>query len=106
MASIVDLSGNPGTSNTWRLGAYGQPATGFFDGSIDNVRIYDRALTLAEIQTDMASRDATGPDTAATLTDEALGRRSRCQCRNRGDGDVQRPHDRIDHQCQHVPAER
>ena len=44
-----------GSSNNWRLGAYGGSPTGFFDGQIDNVRIYDRALSAAEIQTNMAS---------------------------------------------------
>ena len=45
-----------GDSNSWRIGAYGAPAGGFFDGLVDNVRIYDRALTPSEIQLDMASR--------------------------------------------------
>ena len=47
---------NVGDSNSWRIGAYGAPAGGFFDGLVDNVRIYDRALTPSEIQLDMASR--------------------------------------------------
>ncbi len=42
-----------GSSNTWRIGAYGSPAGGFFDGLIDDVRIYNRALTAGEITTDM-----------------------------------------------------
>ena len=39
------FTGNVGNANTWRLGAYETPPTGFFDGAIDNVRIYDRALS-------------------------------------------------------------
>ena len=40
------------------------PATGFFDGHVDNVRIYDRALSASEIEIDAASRiqpDSTAP---------------------------------------------
>ena len=58
------FSGNAGNSNTWRIGAYGNTPAGFFDGRIDNVRIYQRALSAAEIQTDLASRiqrDVTAP---------------------------------------------
>ena len=57
-------SGNVGDANSWRIGAYGSPATGFFDGLVDNVRIYDRALSASEIETDAASRiqpDSTAP---------------------------------------------
>ena len=50
-------TGDVGNSNTWRIGAYGATPTGFFDGLIDNVRIYDRALSASEIQADMASPD-------------------------------------------------
>jgi chitodextrinase len=49
------FSGNAGDSNTWLIGSYGTAQFGtFFDGTIDEVRIYDRALTGAEIQADMA----------------------------------------------------
>jgi hypothetical protein len=65
-------TGNVGDSNTWRIGAYDSTSSGFFDGSIDNVRIYDRALSAGEIQTDMASRiqppDTTPPSAPGTLT--------------------------------------
>ena len=67
-AASQAFSGNVGDSNAWRIGAYGSPASGFFDGKIDNVRIYDRALSAAEIQTDMASRvqpDQTPPTVSA-----------------------------------------
>jgi Concanavalin A-like lectin/glucanases superfamily/Bacterial Ig-like domain len=50
------FTGNVGNTNTWRLGAYEATPTGFFDGLIDNVRIYDRALSAAEVATDMSSR--------------------------------------------------
>ena len=58
------FTGNVGNSNTWRIGAYGRTANGFFDGSIDNVRIYDRALTASEIQRTWrpASSPTRGPD--------------------------------------------
>jgi hypothetical protein len=55
-AASLPFTGNPGNSNTWRIGAYGATAGGFFDGLVDDIRIYDRALTAAEIQTDLASR--------------------------------------------------
>ena len=50
------FTGLVGNSNTWRIGAYGATPSGFFDGLIDNVRIYDRALVAAEIQADMTLR--------------------------------------------------
>ena len=56
--------GNVGDATTWRIGAYGSPVTGFLDGHVDNVRIYDRALSASEIATDAASRiqpDSTAP---------------------------------------------
>ena len=42
-----------GSSDTWRIGAYGASPGGFFDGVIDDVRIYNRALAPGEIQTNM-----------------------------------------------------
>jgi hypothetical protein len=42
-------TGNVGDSNTWRIGSYGASPTGFFDGTIDDVRIYGRALGSDEI---------------------------------------------------------
>ena len=50
------FTANVGDSNTRRIGAYGSPAAGFFDGLVDNVRIYDRALSASEVQLDMVSR--------------------------------------------------
>ena len=50
------FSGNVGSSNAWRIGAYGLTPTGFFDGSIDDVRIYDRALSASDIAAGMATR--------------------------------------------------
>ena len=47
-------SSGPGASDTWRIGAYGAAPTGFFDGLIDDIRIYDRALGEAEINADLA----------------------------------------------------
>ena len=68
-------AGVVGTSNTWRIGAYGSTATGFLDALVDNVRIYDRALSAAEIALNRASRiqpDRTPPTvTAFTPADGA-----------------------------------
>ncbi len=44
-----------GSSNVWRIGAYRSSPTGFFDGSIDDVRIYNRALSVGEIQADLTT---------------------------------------------------
>jgi hypothetical protein len=49
------FGGNAGDSNTWRIGAYSGSPTGFFDGVVDEVRVYNRALSQAEIQTDMST---------------------------------------------------
>jgi hypothetical protein len=62
------FSGNVGDSNTWRIGAYGPGPAGFFDGVIDEVRIYNRALSAAEIQADMDTPvpgDTTPPTVAS-----------------------------------------
>jgi chitodextrinase len=61
------FAGNAGDSNTWRIGSYGTPAGGFFDGLIDEVRIYNHALTQPEIQTDM-TRPVGTPDTSPPTT--------------------------------------
>ena len=50
------FTGNVGNSNAWRIGAYGSTPNGFFDGSVDDVRIYDRALSASEIAAGMATR--------------------------------------------------
>ncbi len=59
-----------GTANTWRIGAYGSTPSGFFDGVIDNVRIYDRALSPGEILLDMSSQiqNETTPPTVSAST--------------------------------------
>jgi hypothetical protein len=62
------FSGNVGDSDAWRIGAYGLSASGFFDGVIDEVRIYDRALSRSEIEGDMSTpvpRDTTPPRVTA-----------------------------------------
>ena len=46
------FSGSVGDSNAWRIGAYGSVAGGFFDGLIDEIRVYDRALGPSEIVAD------------------------------------------------------
>ena len=69
---------SPATSATRTPGGSAPTAarpTGFFDGLIDNVRIYDRALSAAEIQTDMASRDPARDDPADRDRDDAGPRR-------------------------------
>ena len=74
--ATATFTGNVGTGNAWRIGAYGPaPPMGFFDGRLDNVRIYGRALSASEIQTDMASRiqHETTPPTVTSLTPAAGG---------------------------------
>ena len=46
------ISGSVGSSNTWRIGAYGAAPGGFLDGVVDDVRVYNRALSEGEIQFD------------------------------------------------------
>ena len=47
--------GGVGTANAWRIGAYQTAATGNFDGLIDDVRIYRRAISAAVVQADLAA---------------------------------------------------
>ena len=67
LAASKAFSGNVGDSNNWRIGAYDSPAGGFFDGTIDEVRIYDHALAQPEIQTDM-TRPVGAPDRTPPTT--------------------------------------
>src|SRR5262249_24375426 len=63
---------NVGDSNTWRIGAYGTTPGGFFDGNVDEVRIYDHALTQPQVQTDMNTSvgppDTTPPSAPPSFT--------------------------------------
>jgi Concanavalin A-like lectin/glucanases superfamily/Bacterial Ig domain/Bacterial Ig-like domain/Fibronectin type III domain len=63
------FTGNPGDSDDWRIGAYGGAAGQFFDGLIDEVRIYDHALGATQIQADMAAPVATSPAVIDTTPD-------------------------------------
>ena len=47
------FAGDVGDSSTWRIGAYGATPTGFYGGTIDDVRIYDRALGADQIASTM-----------------------------------------------------
>jgi hypothetical protein len=49
------FAGDIGSSNAWHVGAYRSSPVGFWDGLIDEVRIYDRALPAAEVQADMTA---------------------------------------------------
>jgi hypothetical protein len=66
------VGNGPGTSDMWRIGAYGGGPGGFFDGLIDDVRIYSRALTPAEIEIDMHQpvppEDKTPPSAPGALS--------------------------------------
>jgi hypothetical protein len=57
----------PGSSNTWRIGAYGSTPGGYFDGVVDDVRIYDRALSPTEVMADMGT-PVTIPESTADVT--------------------------------------
>jgi hypothetical protein len=56
------VSSGVGSSDRWRLAAYGSTAGNFFDGLIDDVRIYDRALSASEVVSDM-NQAVPAPDT-------------------------------------------
>ena len=58
------FTGNVGNANTWRLGAYEAPPAGFFDGAVDNVRIYDRALSARRGRARHELPDPAGDDAA------------------------------------------
>ena len=60
------FTGNVGDTDVWRIGAYGANPFGFFDGLIDEVRIYDRALSASQIQDDMATPVAAAPAVVST----------------------------------------
>jgi len=62
--SLTVMDGSPFRNgvNTLRVGAQGRGAKRFFAGSIDELRIYNRALTAAEIIADM------GPGTGSDVT--------------------------------------
>ena len=99
-------AGNVGDGNSWRIGAYGAPATGFFDGSVDNVRIYDRALSAGEIETDAASRiqpDSTAP--SVTQLSPAPGATG-VDHRQLRDGNVRRADEGVDDHDRHRQAHR
>ena len=72
LAASKPYTGSVGNSNTWRIGAYDSPAGGFFDGTIDEVRIYDHALTQPQVQTDMTTSvgppDTTPPSAPPSFT--------------------------------------
>src|SRR5205823_7816810 len=55
LAASVPFSGNIGDSSTWRIGAYGSSVFGAFGGTLDEVRIYNRALSAGEVATDMGA---------------------------------------------------
>ena len=65
-------AGDVGASDTWRIGAYGSAPGGFFDGVVDDVRIYGRALSAAEVLSDMntavAAPDTIPPGAPGTLS--------------------------------------
>ena len=70
-AATETFTGNAGDSNTWKIGAYGSSARGFLDGSVDDVRIYNHALTANEALVDMGqpvTADSTPPSAPGTLT--------------------------------------
>ena len=59
----------PGVERRRRIGAYGAGPAGFFDGVVDEVRVYNRALSAAEVQTDLATPVGTpAPDTTPPST--------------------------------------
>ena len=99
------VSGSILTSNSpVRIGGNGVWPE-WFNGSIDEVRIYNRGLSPAEIQADMA-RSVTPDTTRPTVTARAPAPgRYRRQRRSVDDGDVQRTYERRLCHERDVPAE-
>jgi hypothetical protein len=64
----MPFTGNVGDSDTWRIGAYGTNPLGYFTGKVDEVRIYDRALSATEIG---SLTDVGAAGTAPTPVDSA-----------------------------------
>jgi chitodextrinase len=66
------FSGSAGTSNTWRIGAYDSSPLGFFDGVLDEVRVYDAVRSATQIQSDMTTplntADVTAPTVPSSVT--------------------------------------
>ena len=77
------------SSSALRIGGNGVWGE-WFNGPIDEVRIYNRALSAAEIQTDMNRSVTPGHDAADDHRADAGRRLGRHQRRDLGDGDVQR----------------
>ena len=99
------FTGNVGDSNTWRIGAYGAPAGGFFDGLVDNVRVYDRALPASEIAGEHGVAHSAREQSADGDGEESCKRRGRGQRRGHRDRHLQRAHEREhDHELD-VPAQ-
>ena len=64
--------------------------TGFFDGLIDNVRVYDRALSAERDPDEHGVRDPARDDSADRDREDSGRRLERSQRRQPGNGDVQR----------------
>ena len=68
-----------GTSNAWRIGSSRTDGSRYWDGLIDEARIYDRALPVAEIAADKTESVGPADRSAPTAPTGAPG----CPCRSR-----------------------
>ena len=76
------FAGSVGSSNIWRIGAYGAAPGAFFDGLIDDVRVYNRALSAGQIRFDRdhgVTPPAIPPDTSPPSAPGSLAREPGCR---------------------------
>ena len=100
------VTGSVGSSNIWRIGAYGTTPGGFFDGVIDDVRIYNRALTAGDVRFDLAQQVTSFGPPPDTTPPSAPGNAHRNRRNRAGDAGLGcRDRQRRRHPLRRVPVD-